>query len=717
MNTRLPKLLPLKDNLTMGADNTSNNLGFADFRIILTKDINIVLFITRTGQIKSPPFKTLLPEPDLEHLLSILHSLPLGGTATLKARFKYANREFLWHETFLSHNELGYEVLGKNIDRLARAEMFYESLESISEIGSWEVDLVTESLIWSPTTYLIHDLSPDEHKPHLSEGLSFFKDQSFDIMTEAVRRMITEGTSYDVVVTLISAKKREKIVRAIGRAEFANGKVVRCYGTIQDVTEETRLRKEKQVGNERFRAVSDHAPLMLSFFDDKGQFEWVNGEWTKVLGWDLKEMQGKDMLKEFYPNPLEYSKVMAFMASGAKSWMKFQTRTKSGEVRYTQWTNVILSNGKGVGIGQDIDAQVKADLEIESTRKEFQQVFDLVQDPLVIINGNGLFTKVNPATISILEYTEAELLFTHMTDYIHPDDLENTEAIMKRFDSKNTTAKFENRYRRKDGAYRIFSWNAFASPETKQIFAAIRDITEERAHQLTLMNSANLASLGEMASGIAHEINNPLAIIKGKIDIIKKRASSPDRDDEKIMIDLGKIDSTVDRISRIIQGLRKLARGDHEEAPTTVPLKSLVEDILIISKERFMANKIDLKFEMSEELSVVCRPIQLEQVLINLLNNALDATLELPDADRWVAVRAYRFNDARIQIAVTDGGKGIPKHMTDKIMQPFFTTKPTGKGTGLGLSISKNLIESQGGLFQLNKSSPNTEFLITLPSA
>lgn len=701
----------------MGGENMNNNLGFADFRIILTNELNISLFSTKTGQIESPPFKTLLPEPDLEHLLAILQSLPLGGTATLKVRFKYADQQFLWHETLLSRSEAGYEVQGKNIDQLARAEMFYESLESISKIGSWEVDLVNESLIWSPTTYLIHDLSPDEHKPRLSDGLSFFKDQSFDIMTEAVRKMISEGTSYDVLVTLLSAKKREKKVRAIGRAELVDGKVVRCYGTIQDVTEETLLRKEKQVGHERFRAVADHAPLMLSFFDDKGQFEWVNGEWTKILGWDLEAMHGKDMLREFYPDPLEYSKVMAFMTSGAKSWMRFQTRTKSGELRFTQWTNIILSNGKGVGIGQDIDAQVKADLEIENTRKEFQQVFDLVQDPLVIINRNGLFTKVNPATISILGYTEAELLLTHLTDYIHPDDLEYTESIMKRFDTDHTTAKFENRYRRKDGTYRIFSWNAFVSPETKQVFAAIRDITEERAHQLTLMNSANLASLGEMASGIAHEINNPLAIIKGKVDIIKKRVIAPDRDDEKILIDLGKIDGTVDRISRIIQGLRKLARGDNEETPTPVQLKNLVEDIFIISKERFLANKIDLKLEMSEDLLVICRSIQLEQVLINLLNNALDATLELPERDRWVTVRAYKFNDARIQIAVTDGGKGIPKNITEKIMQPFFTTKPTGKGTGLGLSISKNLIESQGGLFQINKASPNTEFLITLPSA
>lgn len=693
------------------------HLNISDFRMFLTKSLNINEFTSKTHIKKPETLAEIVPATDYSELVTLLKQLPENHLHQTNIRIKFSNSLFQWHEVSLLKNQCGIFIEGKNIDGLFKAQRALQTLEDLSKIGHWELDLANEHLSWSPMTFQIFDLAPSADNPQLTQSLSFFIDENFDIISEAARKLIAEGTPYDLTLQMVSAKNHEKTVRIVGRAELKESQVIRCFGTIQDISAETKMKVENQVGNERFKAVADHAPLMLSFFDEQGQFEWVNQEWVKVLGWDSESMRGKDMLKEFYPDPLERNKVIAFMTSGSRGWMKFRTRTKDGHFRYTHWTNVILSNGKGVGIGRDIDDQVKAEIEIENAREEFRRIFDLVQDPLIIINSDRLFLQINPATLNILGYSETELLGRPLIAFVHPDDKDSTLAIFNQFHAQQRTLKFENRFRKKDGTYRIFSWNAYARLDSKTVYAAVRDITEEREQQLTLLNSANLASLGEMASGIAHEVNNPLAIIKGKVDLIKKKILSPQAEVEKIVNELNKIDGTVDRISKIILGLRKLARGDQEDSPIPVQLKSLVEDIFAISKERFLVNKIDLTFEIDSDLYILCRPIQLEQVLINLLNNALDATSELEAPNRWVKIKAYRFNDLRVQIAVIDGGQGIPKDIADKIMQPFFTTKPTGKGTGLGLSISKNLIESQGGLFQINKNSTNTEFLITLPTA
>lgn len=128
--------------------------------------------------------------------------------------------------------------------------------------------------------------------------------------------------------------------------------------------------------------------------------------------------------------------------------------------------------------------------------------------------------------------------------------------------------------------------------------------------------------------------------------------------------------------------------------------------------ERFRNHSVALEVSSLPEISIECRSVQLAQVLTNLLNNAFDALILLPR--KWVRVGVEASDDV-IRIAVTDSGTGIPRHIADKLMLPFFTTKEIGKGTGLGLSISKGIIEDHGGKFWLDRASVNTKFIIELP--
>lgn len=234
-----------------------------------------------------------------------------------------------------------------------------------------------------------------------------------------------------------------------------------------------------------------------------------------------------------------------------------------------------------------------------------------------------------------------------------------------------------------------------------------------KEQEAKIAESSKMASLGEMASSIAHEINNPLTIIYGKARQIQSYVENKNPHAmEKSLQDALKIISTVDRISRIIKGLRKISRDASSDSMATVSAKELVEETLSFCQQRFQQSNIDFKLSMEYSGDVHCRQTELSQVILNLLNNSYDAVLNLEE--KWVELKVESTLNTLV-IAVTDSGRGISKDVQTKIFQPFFTTKEVGKGTGLGLSISKGIVEAHFGQFYLDEKCANTKFVIEIP--
>ncbi|WP_412471142.1 ATP-binding protein [Halobacteriovorax sp. RT-2-4] len=251
--------------------------------------------------------------------------------------------------------------------------------------------------------------------------------------------------------------------------------------------------------------------------------------------------------------------------------------------------------------------------------------------------------------------------------------------------------------------------------EVLRINEQLEDRVEKRTRQLIeqqskLINSAKLASIGEMASGIAHEINNPLTII----DLSAYRIIQLS-DNEVVLKSAEKIKLTVDRISKIIKGLKQLAKEDASLTSELVNIKVAIEDVISICQARFKENEIHFKIDVDENLKVHGAPVQISQVVLNLLNNSFDELVQ-GDSERWIKLEGKKEKDI-VEISVTDSGKGISEEIFERIMEPFFTTKVDQRGTGLGLSICKNIIEHHKGRIFVDRSSPNTRFVIQLPTA
>lgn len=348
----------------------------------------------------------------------------------------------------------------------------------------------------------------------------------------------------------------------------------------------------------------------------------------------------------------------------------------------------------------------------------------------VDLDGNIIF--INPAGCEMLGYTEQELIgYSFLSMGFHLKDngemrLFKGSILQQTIKDGKTRPSDPSIFWRKDRSELHVEFTV--SPlirDNNRIGAIISftDITEKRkaaatieSQRATMINSTKLSALGEMAGGVAHEINNPVAGIQGKAYQLMRMLDANKFDSEKFKTDLKKIYDTADRIAKIVKGLKAFSRNADKDPFEMTTAKRLVTETLDFTRERLISHGIKVEvIESKEECPIFCRATQFIQVLISLVNNSYDAISTL--SEKWIKIEMGTKNENIVFISITDSGLGIQPEIAQKIMQPFFTTKGVGKGVGLGLSVASGIIGDHGGKFYLDDQYPNTRFVIELPLA
>lgn len=231
-----------------------------------------------------------------------------------------------------------------------------------------------------------------------------------------------------------------------------------------------------------------------------------------------------------------------------------------------------------------------------------------------------------------------------------------------------------------------------------------------------LVHTSRLAALGEMSAGIAHEVNNPLAVISGSIQQIERMVKRGDVNPDTLLNLSSRTLGSIDRVSKIISGLRHFSQQSDSNPRVVTSLKDIIEDTNNFCSELLAARQIKLQIDPIPEIKILCHPIHMSQVLINLIKNAEDALEnEKRQEERFVRL-SFSEKNGLVMIFVINGGDPIPQDLREKLFQPFFTTKPVGKGTGLGLSISHGLMREHNGDLVLDSHSEKTTFIMQIPA-
>lgn len=308
---------------------------------------------------------------------------------------------------------------------------------------------------------------------------------------------------------------------------------------------------------------------------------------------------------------------------------------------------------------------------------------------------------------------------------IHPEDRKRVERALER---QHLGYQQEYRVVKPCGEIRWIKDRGFPVRDEHgavyRIAGIAEDITPLRearekleASRNQIASNAKFAALGEMASGIAHEINNPLAVIHGLAVQMQELVARSDAEFpvEMVLDSYESIEKMANRIAGIVKGLRTFSRQQAADPMQAADLNAILTETMAMCAPKIRAASAKVEVSRNvEKLGIQCRSSEISQVILNLVNNAVDAVAA--SDDRLIRVEVVQRDSGVAQLVVEDSGEGIRPELKERIFQPFFTTKEVGKGTGLGLSISKSIIEAHGGKLFLDQGSPKTRFVVELPS-
>lgn len=366
--------------------------------------------------------------------------------------------------------------------------------------------------------------------------------------------------------------------------------------------------------------------------------------------------------------------------------------------------------------------------QLERSEKEIDDLRHALDNSSIVAftDSRGTITYVNDKFCEISKYSREELIGQNhriISSSHHPRDF--FINLWKTIASGHIW-RGEIKNKAKDGSfYWVFTTIVpFMTAKGRPFkYVAIRtDITEQKLaqeaaerHRAALVHSEKMASVGELAAGIAHELGNPLAAIKGRMEFLKMGLETGRAGKAETFTTIQTVDQLCERMASIIRGMKALSRDGTNDPFQKVSVGRLAKDVLGFTWESFQKHgiKVDMG-EVDDRVEINCQETQISQVLVNLINNAKDAITDRPAGDRWIRIGVNDLG-GNVEITVTDSGPGIPAQLREKILEPFFTTKAMGKGSGLGLSVSKTIIERHGGTLRIDERSPNTCFVVTLP--
>ncbi len=477
---------------------------------------------------------------------------------------------------------------------------------------------------------------------------------------------------------------------------------------------------ERKRAEEQFRLVVELSPNGILMVDKSGLILLVNQQIEQLFGYERVELIGRpvEMLvpqgmrsnhagdrDEFFAHAEHRGMGKGRDLSGVrKDGTEFPIEIGLNPIRAQEGLRVLASV-------VDIGERKRAERLLQKERDFSDAVLETAGALVVVLDREGRILRFNRACEQTTGYSSEEVVGRYAWDlFLIPDEVAGVRAVFERLRGGEPRNDYENYWKGKDGGLRRISWSntILTDPNgsVEYVVAAGLDITDLKHVQEQLRKTEQIAELGTLASGMAHEIGTPMNVILGRAEYLLQRTA-----DEVMKKGLTTIVTQIERITKVMNQLLAFARRRAPER-RAIDLAEIVDESLEMFEERIVQSRITVAKTIEPSLPPVrADRDQLIQVLVNLVTNSLHA---MPEGGR-LGLRLAR-EGSQLCLCLSDTGHGMPEEVRSKVFEPFFTTKDFGKGTGLGLTVVKGIIDEHGGTIAIESIvGKGTTFCIKLP--
>jgi PAS domain S-box-containing protein len=553
-----------------------------------------------------------------------------------------------------------------------------------------------------------------------AEGLKPLHDP--EVYGDVVRRWVSVREAGAPAEMVFPLKGRDGVLRPfhtrVTPIRDRAGLNTHWFGINTDVSNLSETEARLRASDEQLREVFERAGDAIFITDPDGRLVEVNHAACAMGQFTHDEMLAKSVWDLVVQGEQDALAVARNREDSIRDW---KIRRKDGSLLDVEVSSRRLSDGRRIGVARDVSARRLAEqaekqalTELVSTQtaratdaeRQFKHFWDASEDLFAIVStADGVPRMINErAWKDLLGYSAEEITTTRLMDLVHPDDRKRTIEQRQSNLGERAYFGFENRYRRKDGAFVWLSWNVVR--EGDLIFCSARDITERREAQVELQRAnerlaqaQKMEALGQLTGGVAHDFNNLLMIMAGQADLIRSRIV----DDARAMKSLDAIVAAAQRGQSLTRHLLTFSRRQRLN-PAPVTLTSRVADIRALLSSS-LGSSVDVTVTCPDDLWTVDIDVnEWELAVLNMAVNSRDAMPaggSLSIAARNVALPLAGVDldlaGDFVEFTVRDTGVGIPEDILPKVLDPFFTTKEANKGTGLGLSQVYGFVQQSGG--------------------
>jgi len=574
--------------------------------------------------------------------------------------------------------------------------------------------------------YQTFKLTPEESKGRFIYELG---DRQWDIprLRELLEDILPQNTSFndfEVEHEFTTIGRRVMLLNARRIYRRAN-KTQMILLAIEDITEHKQAEEALRESEKKYRTIFETTGTATIIIEEDMTISLANSEFEKLSGYSKEELEDKKSWIEFVAKDdlermKEYHRTRRIDPNAAPRNYEFRFIDREGNVRDI-FLAVALIPGtkKSVASLLDITERKRMEKALQESEERYRALLNLearVGEAVIMLQdtekGIGIHTFVSDEWPRMTGYSREELLGMSMSDLIHPKYRDaSIERYNRRMRGESIPGLFELSIIRKDGTeVPIEITSAYTTYRGKRANVTyIRDITERRKMQEQLMVTDRLASLGELTSGIAHELNNPLTSIIGFSELLLDRDVPDD-----VKEDLRVIRKEAQRTAGIVKSLLTFARK-HPQAKEPVNINKIIQEVLKLRAYEQKVHNIEVNIQFDPDLpEITADAFHLQQVFINIIINAEYFMIKAHERGT-LTITTERVGDI-IRVSFADDGPGIAEENLGHMFDPFFTTKEVGRGTGLGLSICHGIVTEHGGrIYAKSKPGKGATFIVELP--